>query len=129
MHNTITSEYLRNNPSHIFVFGDNTIRKGKGGAAKLRDEPNTYGFITKKYPNNNDSSFYRPDEYRDVFKDELLKFLNYVDNNYNKLFLVSKLGAGLANKYNIHDVVICPTFFQIDRLYHNICLINNWETY
>jgi len=54
--NHMTKEYLRAHPEVIFVFGDNLIHRGKGGAAKLRDEPNTYGFITKKYPNNIDSS-------------------------------------------------------------------------
>jgi len=44
----ITAQYLKENPDHIFVFGDNTVRKGFGGAAKFRDFPNTYGFVTLK---------------------------------------------------------------------------------
>ena len=73
--NKITKKFLQENPNVIFVFGDNLLRKGKGGAAKLRDEPNTYGFITKKAPNNQDSSFYRPIEYRYIFEEELRKRL------------------------------------------------------
>jgi hypothetical protein len=33
----ITKKYLENHPNHIFVFGDNSLRQGKGGAASLRD--------------------------------------------------------------------------------------------
>ena len=102
----ITKRYLKNNPNHIFVFGDNLIRKGKGGAAKLRDEPNTYGFITKKYPNNNIESFFKPDEYKYIFANELRKLEFKIKNNPNKVFLISKLGSGLANRFNIYEEII-----------------------
>ncbi|MFW6247319.1 MAG: hypothetical protein ACOC22_04075 [bacterium] len=69
MEEIITRKYLKENPEHIFVFGDNLLRKGYGGAAKLRDLPNTYGFITKKYPDNKDESFYTPDEYMIFIKE------------------------------------------------------------
>lgn len=44
----VTKQFLDNNPNAIFVFGDNLLRVGYGGAAILRDHPQTYGFITKK---------------------------------------------------------------------------------
>jgi len=84
----VTEKYLIDNPNHIFVFGDNLIRKGKGGAAKLRDMPNAYGFITKKYPNNRDSSFYRPAEYITIFIKEMMKLENIIKSNKNKIFLI-----------------------------------------
>lgn len=124
--NIITSQYLRENPNHVFVFGDNLLRKGLGGAAKLRNEPNTYGFITKKYPNNKNMSFYKPEEYRPIFQSELIKFVDHITFNYDKLFLVSKLGSGLANKYGIYEFIIHPTFINLDKLHSNIQLINNW---
>lgn len=74
----ITRGYLKNNPDHIFVFGDNLKRKGFGGAAKLRDMPKTYGFVAKKVPNNNIGSFYKPDEYNEKFKTELRKLIKEV---------------------------------------------------
>jgi hypothetical protein len=49
---TIAREYLRSHPDHVFVFGDNLLGRGLGGAAALRREPNTFGFITKKRPDN-----------------------------------------------------------------------------
>lgn len=46
----ITRDYLRKNIDHIFVYGDNTLHKGNKGAAILSNEPNTHGFVTKKFP-------------------------------------------------------------------------------
>ena len=102
----VDRKYLRQHRDEIFVFGDNLLQIGHGGAAALRDEPNTYGFITKKYPNNNDNSFYKPDEYTKVFQVELKKLVKKIEENPDKKFLISKLGAGLANRYKIFENVI-----------------------
>jgi len=118
----ITKSYLRQNPNHIFVFGDNLKRKGYGGAAKLRDEPNTYGFITKKAPNNNDGSFYKPYEYKEKFGVELKRLIKNIENNPDKIYLISKLGAGLANKYGIYQKVIKPGLTKLEK-YDNIRFI------
>lgn len=104
----ITREYLRSNPNHIFVFGDNLLRVGHGGAAQLRDEPNTYGFITKKAPTYKDEDYYTPEEFEDVFLNELIKLQLLISATPNKTYLISKIGAGLANKYKIWDKIIEP---------------------
>lgn len=104
--NIITPEWLQQHPEYIFVFGDNLKRFGKGGAAVCRDEPNAYGFITKKYPSNRDDSFYRPTEYEEVFRSEFIKLQQHIIDNPDKIYLISRLGAGLANKYGIYDKVI-----------------------
>jgi len=118
----ITSKYLRDNPNIIFVFGDNLIRKGKGGAASLRGEPNTYGFITKKYPSNKDSSFYTIEEYKIVFAKELEKLIDLIKSNPNKTFLISKLGSGLANKYYIYEEIIQPSIAEL-KVFHNAIIL------
>ena len=118
----VTREYLRNHPNEIFVFGDNLIRKGKGGAAILRDEPNTYGFITKKYPNNDDSSFYRLEEYELTLADELRSLERTIEWKTDKIFLISKLGAGLANKYNIWSIIE-PALRELANRYPNVKLL------
>lgn len=118
----ITKDYLRANPNHVFVFGDNLQRKGKGGAAKLRDEPNTYGFITKKAPNNDDESFYRPSEYYPKFESERRKLIKEIERNPDKTFLISKLGGGLANKFSIHEKVISPGL-SVLREYGNVIFL------
>lgn len=115
----ITKEYLRNNLNHIFVFGDNSIRKGKGGAAKLRDEPNTYGFITKKYPKNTKISFYKPKEYQNIFDKEIEKLKEVIINYHHNLFLISKLGSGLANRYCIFEQIIEPRLPELS-FYNNV---------
>ena len=119
----ITKEYLRDNPDHIFVFGDNLLRYGKGGAAILRDEPNTYGFITKKAPNNKDSSFYKPSEYIMVFKEEMNKLIEKIVDNPEKIFLISPIGSGLANKYGIFESIIQTELILLKHLFPNVRLI------
>ena len=118
----VTEEFLRANPDVVFVFGDNLVRKGKGGAAKLRDEPNTYGFVTKRYPNNEDGSFYRPLEYVQLFYSELMLLSAEISNHPERTYLISKLGAGLANKYLIYDKVIEPVLKNLGLLGNVIIL-------
>lgn len=104
----ITREYLINNRNHIFVFGDNFLRRGKKGAAVLRDEPNTYGFITKKYPNNKTESFFSVKEYEKIYEEEIFKLIRLITSSEERLFLISKLGFGLANKNKIFEKIIEP---------------------
>jgi hypothetical protein len=103
---TITKEFLDLYTDAYFVFGDNLTRHGTGGAAKLRGHPHAIGFITKKFPDNNDNSFYRPEEYSPVFFEELSKLKKIVKSYPNKKFYVSQLGAGLANKFRIWELLI-----------------------
>jgi len=104
----ITTQYLWSHQNEVFVFGDNNKRVGCGGAAKLRGEPNTYGFITKKAPDHNDGSYYHPEEYEGVFVREYVKLHNEIKTHPEKKYLISKLGAGLANRYHIFEKIIEP---------------------
>jgi hypothetical protein len=105
----VTTQILTENPSCIFVFGDNTLRRGNGGAAILRHHPQSYGFITKRYPTYEDAAFYRPEEYQEIYKQELEKLKKEIINNSDKTFLISLIGAGLANRYKIFETVIEPS--------------------
>jgi len=100
--------FLRNHQECIFVFGDNTMREGCGGAAKLRNELNSYGFVTKKYPSHADSSYYTAKEYMQVYEEESDNLIDRIRKSQDKIFLISKVGAGLANKHNIWENVILP---------------------
>jgi hypothetical protein len=102
----ITQEFLDNNPDSYFIFGDNLIREGMGGAAILRYHPHAIGFITKKYPDNKDNSFYKPEEYSPVFFEELEKLKTIIQKRPDKKFYISQLGGGLANKYRIWQKLI-----------------------
>ena len=102
----ITQEFLDQNPNSYFVFGDNLERNGTGGAAKLRYHPQSIGFITKKFPDNKDESFYKPEEYAAVFFEELDKLKKNIKARRNDVFYISQLGGGLANKYYIWQKII-----------------------
>lgn len=124
--NFIMSEnFLDKNKRAIFVFGDNTLRKGYGGAAALRDHSQTYGFITKKYPDNHDTSFYRPSDYSVIFYEELLKLREYIQEEPFKTFYISQLGAGLANKYYIWENIIKQGLEKNLQQYPNVVFL--WE--
>ena len=116
----VTESFLEKNSNAYFVFGDNLIRKGTGGAAALRGHPRAVGFITKKYPNNDDVSFYKPEEYKPVFEKELEKLLLFINNNRGYIFYISQLGSGLANKYKIWENVIEPDITDKLKSYKNI---------
>ena len=45
------------NPDKIYVFGDNTQRKGTGGQAQIRNNENAFGIATKLQPNNSVDAF------------------------------------------------------------------------
>ncbi len=116
----VTGVFLQQNPHCIFVFGDNTIRQGKGGAAALRDFSNTYGFITKKLPLHENSAFYTVDEYKSIYVDELLKLELEIKKNPKSIYMISQLGAGLANRFGIWEEIIKPNLKDDLGLYNNI---------
>lgn len=116
----ITREYLQANPTHIFVFGDNLLRIGTGGAAKLRDMKNTYGFITKKAPTYKDEDYYTPEEYEIIYIAEIINLKQIMSDNSDKTFLISKVGAGIANKFQIWEKIIEPRIKNDLKNYKNV---------
>lgn len=118
----VTKEFLRQFPEYIFVFGDNAERRGKKGAATLRNEPNTFGFITKKKPCNYDHCFYLASEYRDKFNIEITFLQNRIERIPGKIFLISKIGSGFANRFNIFEEVILPGI-QVLKKYSNVVFL------
>jgi hypothetical protein len=116
----ITEEFLDLNPNAYFIFGDNIERKGYGGAAKLRDHPRSIGFITKKFPDNRETSFYHPQEYSEVFFEELTKLEKIIKSNPTKTFYISQLGSGLANKYRIWEILINHNLTSVLQKFFNV---------
>lgn len=116
----ITEEFLEKHPNAYFVFGDNLARQGYGGAATLRDHRRSVGFITKKFPNNNDDSFYKPGEYSPVFFEELAKLEALVKAKQDKIFYISKVGGGLANRYRIWELLIYHNLVMKLEKYNNV---------
>ena len=79
-----------NNPTKLYVFGDNVVNHGKGGQAIIRDCPNTFGIPTKMFPSITIESY---------FMDTPESF-DYVDTKFIELYNIFK-----SNKY---EVIIFP---------------------
>lgn len=116
----ISQDFLDRVPNAYFIFGDNLERRGYGGAAMLRDHPHAIGFITKKFPDNRDTSFYTPDEYQEVFFEELYKLNKIIERKPDKMFYISQLGAGLANRYKIWEKLIHHNLVLSLEKYDNV---------
>lgn len=102
----ITQEFLDNNPNAYFVFGDNLERSGHEGDSELRDHPHAIGFISKKFSDNKDESVYKPEEYSLVFFEELKKLKIIIEKRPDKMFYISRLSCGEADKYYIWQKLI-----------------------
>jgi hypothetical protein len=59
-------ELCQQHPDKTFVFGDNTRRFGMGGQAIIRNQPNSYGISTKRYPSMSEASFFAEGNERDL---------------------------------------------------------------
>jgi hypothetical protein len=116
----VTEEFLNKDPNAFFVFGDNLESKGTGGAAKLRHHPRAIGFLTKKHPDHQPKSCYTPDEYSKVFFKLLAQLKEHVTKNPSRKFYISKLGAGLANRYMIWELVIKHNLIEELGEYDNV---------
>jgi hypothetical protein len=116
----ITQEFLDDNVDSYFIFGDNLTREGMGGAARLRYHPHAIGFITKKFPDNNDNSFYKPEEYASVFFEELKKLETIIKKRPDKKFYISQLGGGLANKFKLWEKLIRHNLVRTLEKYDNV---------
>jgi len=62
--NLLCPETCKLHKNSLFVFGDNLQGWGKGGQARIRDEPNAFGIPTKREPNMLPHAFFsdKPDE-------------------------------------------------------------------
>jgi hypothetical protein len=112
--------YLRSHPDEIFVFGDNLERWGRGGAAAVRGEPNAYGFVAKKAPKHADHVYFRPDECREVYTEEIQKLIRFILRHPDQKFLI---WAGLANKYGIFEAVMEPSMKRLIYGFKNVVFL------
>ena len=92
----MTPKLLKKNPKKIYLFGDNLARKGYGGQAIIRDQPNAYGIATKKKGGTSESTYYTDEDYNEAIKvidKDLKKALSA-----GKIIVIPKngIGTGLA---------------------------------
>lgn len=87
---------VKANPDKIYVFGDNTDRKGTGGQAAIRNNPNAFGIATKVHPTNNSDAFMSDKDLKSnkkVIDSDIQKIL---DQNKPLVFPKDGFGTGLA---------------------------------
>ena len=104
------------NPSTIYVFGDNLIKKGKAGQAIIRDESNAFGIPTKRLPSMSKQAFFsdKIDEIKAV--QVRLDKLSELGKQGVKIVLPSnKIGSGLAKLWEKSPKIAS----MIDKLYGN----------
>jgi hypothetical protein len=60
----ITPDDLTKHPESIFMFGDNELRRGKGGQAGVcRGHPNALGVATKRAPERTDDAYWTDNDF------------------------------------------------------------------
>jgi hypothetical protein len=123
----ITKEFLDEHNDAFFVYGDNALRQGLGGAAKLRHHPRAIGFVTKKAPTHDQTACYRVEEYTKPFFDQLAQLEDHVKKNPSMIFYVSRLGAGLANRHYIWEKLIKHNLVETLKDYSNVVFCWNDE--
>ena len=96
----ITRKFVQEHPNYIFVFGDNLIRKGRGGQAKeMRGEPNAVGIPTKKAPSKREDAYFTSRDlygYRNAVIEDLRKIVYHLYKGGVVVFPRRPLGSGLA---------------------------------
>jgi hypothetical protein len=100
----ITRNNLIENRDILFLFGDNSTRKGLGGQAKeMRGEPNSLGIVTKKFPSNEKDSFYSDEDFYvwlELFSGDMENLAEKVNSGKYKTIVIPPLGTGLADLPN-----------------------------
>lgn len=100
----IMREDLQNNPTFMYLFGDNMSRFGLGGQAKeMRGEPNAIGIATKKLPKSTQDSYFTDDEYMDnvkVIYNDMLPAMLHIMKGGILVIPTDGLGTGLSDLPN-----------------------------
>lgn len=94
----ITKEDCRIAQDKIFVFGDNLVKRGTGGQAVIRYEPNAFGIPTKRLPSMVHDSFFSDKEDEEYALKQSLREL-YKLGCLGKIvvFPTAGIGTGRAN--------------------------------
>jgi len=103
---------LRKHKDKVFVFGDNLIRKGKGGQAIIRDEPNAIGIPTKKLPSMSNDAFFSDKEFSKN-KIAIDNAINKIPKN--KILVVPKDGLG-TGRAKLKQKAPQTYFYLIEKL-------------
>jgi hypothetical protein len=90
-------ESVMQNPDALYVFGDNTIRKGEAGQAVIRNCPNSLGVCTKRVPSMSEDSFFTDtEEDWKTIKDDLENLKKLSKDFKYIIFPGDGIGTGLS---------------------------------
>lgn len=95
-----SKEILECNPDKLFVFGDNVVRKGTGGQAVIRYQPNAFGIATKRFPSMREGSFFTDTkEDFDVVENDIISLLTLANSPTGPtiVFPAQGIGTGMGN--------------------------------
>jgi hypothetical protein len=88
----IVSDDLRAHPDRLFLFGDNELRRGRGGQAEVcRGHANAVGVATKRAPERSDLAYWTDADYD--------RITNIIDRDLAPAFVHIRRGG----------TVVCPT--------------------
>jgi len=92
---------LRQNLKTLYLFGDNTERRGMGGmAGEMRGEPNAIGVATKRKPTNGQDAFYGKEDlnvFTELMQIEMAKIRYTLEKgDYDTLVIPVRIGMGRA---------------------------------
>jgi hypothetical protein len=125
-HVFVTKEFLDSDPTAYFVHGDDLSKAGLTGAARIKCHPHALSFITRKWANeNDDGSFYKPEEYAPVFFEELAKLEKIVSKYPNRTCYIPKIGSGPSNRFFIWEKIIQHNLLSTLSKYDNVVFC--WE--
>jgi hypothetical protein len=100
----VNREDLQANPKILYLFGDNTIRRGYGGqAGSMRGEPNAIGVRTKNLPNNTAKAFFSDANYDnncDMIDADLVPVWAHLKAGGHVVIPLDGLGTGLSDLPN-----------------------------
>jgi hypothetical protein len=91
---------LQDNPSVLYLFGDNSKRVGLGGqAGQMRGEPNAIGVATKREPTSWDYAFFYDTDLIEFSKsvdEDLLPVFSHLNHGGSIVIPSDGLGTGLS---------------------------------
>ncbi len=93
----ITRAFVREHRDHIFLFGDNLVRRGFGGqAAAMRGEPNVVGIPTKKLHTNGKNAFFKDAEFEQNITaiDHFFELLSAISSTTDQVIVIPANGIG-----------------------------------
>jgi len=124
-HEWYTEEQLDSNPDTYFIFGDNCVRKGRGGQAKVcRDKPNAVGVVTKWTPSHDEEAYFsdNPETLEKILSlidDDFLKVVDLLDAGKNVVFPAAGIGTGISELPTRAPRVNRYILMWVDRLFRD----------